>query len=109
MEDAASRYAALAEALEREPQVVRNAGKGFGAGGLMARGKLFACLTRDQALLLKLPSERVAALIGAGDGRTFEPRPGRVMSEWVVVGADSQADWMALAREALAFAQSSRR
>jgi hypothetical protein len=97
------RYAAIVEALKSEPGVIHSTGKGFGSGGLKAKDKMFACLTPDQALLLKLPAARVKALVAAGEGRPFEPRPGRVMKEWVLVRPDAGADWLGLAREAMDF------
>jgi hypothetical protein len=54
------------------------------------------------ALVVKLPKARVDALVAAGKGTRFEPRPGRVMKEWLVVTAPKSA-WPALKREAKAF------
>jgi hypothetical protein len=96
-------YAAIVEALKSEPGVIHSTAKGFGSGGLKAAGKMFACLTPDQALLLKLPAARVKALIAGGEGRPFEPRPGRVMKEWVLVRPAAATDWLGLAREAMDF------
>ncbi len=72
-----ARYAAIVQALCAEPDVASGAGKGFGSGGLMVHGKLFATLRKDE-LLLKLPAGRVSGLIAA-------------------------EGWLALAREAQAF------
>jgi len=49
---------------------------------------------------------RVAARGGqrqAGQGKPFEPGPGRVMTEWLELHAASDQDWTSLAEEALAF------
>ena len=35
------------------------------------------------AFVLKLPRERVASLVAAGQGQAFDPGHGRVMKEWV--------------------------
>ena len=42
-----------------------SASPAFGANALRVRGKIFAALTRDGQLLLKLPPARVDALVAA--------------------------------------------
>jgi hypothetical protein len=70
--------------------------------GLKVSGKIFAMLVRGH-LVVKLPRERVAALVGAGKGEQFDPRrDGRLMKEWVVLAADDPP-WLDIAREAHAF------
>jgi hypothetical protein len=44
---------------------------------------MFATLTPTGASVVKLPRQRVAALTEAGQGRPFEPSPGRVMKQWL--------------------------
>lgn len=96
------RYARIVAALLGSPDVSQSTQKGFGASGLMIRGKLFATLRRDE-LLLKLPKARVATLIATGNGKPFDRGQGRPMKEWLTVPQHSQEDWLALAREAMAF------
>jgi hypothetical protein len=77
--------------------------RGFGRGGLKAGGKLFAMVSQDR-LVVKLPAERVAALVTQGHGHRFDPRKNGVeMREWLVVDPDSGLDWYALAEEAREF------
>ena len=66
-------------------------------------GKIFAMLPHN-ALVVKLPAERVAALIDAGDGEPFGVGK-RVMREWVTIRGVDDAAWAALADEALAFVE----
>ena len=73
----------------------------FGDNGRKVDGKLYALDVRG-ALVVKLPKARVDALVDAGKGTRFEPRPGRVMKEWLVVAAPRSA-WPALEREAKAY------
>jgi hypothetical protein len=103
--DPARRYAKIVETLLRSREISQSAKKGFGFSGLMVGGKLFAILRKDE-LLLKLPRPRVDALIASGDGKRFDPGHGRPMKEWVTVKPGSAADWLALAREAMAFVAS---
>lgn len=52
-------------------------------------------------LVVKLPKSRVDALIADGTGGPYDAGKGSPMKEWLAVSPD--ADWSALAREALAF------
>ena len=77
--------------------------RGFGRGGLKVGGKLFAMVSQDR-LVVKLPAERVDALVSAGDGDHFDPRKNGVpMREWFIVDQSSDLDWRALAEEARAY------
>ena len=100
MTSPAERFGALASALLDEPGVTLSESRGFARDSLMVGGKLFAAV-RGEVLLLKLPAERVTALIASGDGAPFDANKGKPMKEWVL--ARMSADWDALAREALAF------
>jgi hypothetical protein len=100
MTSPAERFGALASALLDEPGVALSESRGFARDSLMVGGKLFAAV-RGEVLLLKLPAERVAALIASGEGAPFDANKGKPMKEWVL--ARMSADWDALAREALAF------
>jgi hypothetical protein len=88
----------LAEALLSDPRV--SEGKMFGMTCLKTRGKVFAGDWKG-GLTVKVPRERVQEIVAAGEGEPFDPGMGRVMKEWVLLGAD--ADWVGCAREALEF------
>ncbi len=70
-------------------------------------GKIFAMLVRG-ALVVKLPKERVDALVEEGKGERFDPGHGRLMREWLVVEAGG-LPWVALAKEAHQFVRRSNR
>jgi hypothetical protein len=72
----------------------------FGDNGEKVGGKLYALDVRG-ALVVKLPKARVDELVAAGRGTRFEPRPGRIMKEWLVVTAPRAGP--ALKEEARAF------
>ncbi len=82
---------------------VEQKGEGFGASALKAGGRMFATLSSRGRLVVKLPRERVQSLVASGDGRAFEPRPGRVMKEWLELNPKSRQDWVRLADEARSF------
>lgn len=87
---------------------VEQSGKGFGSDALKVRGKIFAMLT-DGRLVLKLPRQRVDALVTAGDGERFDPRhDGRLMKEWFVLAPTSHIEWLLLACEAREFVAATR-
>ena len=76
----------------------------FGSNGLRINDRVFAMLSAEKRLIIKLPRERVDALVDAGDGERFDPRRnGRVMREWIVMKTSSGASWLQLASEALDF------
>jgi hypothetical protein len=100
MTSPAERFGALASALLGKPGVTLSESRGFSRDSLMVKGKLFAAV-RGEVLMLKLPAERVAGLIASGQGTPFDANKGRPMKEWVL--ARMNADWDALAREAMAF------
>jgi TfoX/Sxy family transcriptional regulator of competence genes len=83
-------------------------GRGFGADALKVNGSIFAMVTRGH-LVVKLPRERVDALISTGVGWPFDAGKGRPLKQWMVVGAEDHETWLALAREALDFVRSQRR
>lgn len=95
-----ARYAALIEQFGARPGVSVPQRKGFGSGTLCVNDRIFAMLTRDH-LVVKLPARRVSELIAGGQGSTFDAGKGKPMREWLSVADD--ADWTALAEEALSF------
>ena len=97
------RYAQIVEVFLRRPGITQQ-GRGFGSAALKVRGKMFATLSPAGAFVVKLPRQRVDALVAGGQGRRFEPGPDRVMTEWLELCAASDQDWTSLAEEALAFA-----
>src|SRR6185436_1735879 len=98
----------LAAAFVGRDGVTIGEGRGFGAGTLKAGGSIFA-MRNAGGLALKLPADRVSALLGDGDGLAFDAGKGRPMREWVVVPWRSDEEWLALAEEASAFVGSRRR
>jgi len=96
-------FGAIVKALGDRPGVTKPAsGRGFGTSALRVRGRIFAMVSRGR-LVLKLPAARVAELVAAGAGDTYDAGKGRPMKEWVSFGAAKQDDWLVLAAEALKF------
>ena len=77
-------------------------GRGFGSTALKVDGRIFA-MSGEAGLVLKLPPERVAALIAAGDGRSFDAGKGKPLKEWVVIPSSVVMRWRELAEEALVY------
>ena len=80
--------------------VAHGARRSFGSTSLKANGKIFAMLVKDH-LVVKLPQERVNALIEQGVGERFDN--GRPQREWLSVSSESYEDWLALATESETF------
>jgi hypothetical protein len=76
--------------------------RGFGSNSLKVGGKIFASLTKGR-LLLKLPAERVDALVKSKKARRFSTGAGRTKKEWVTVAPGTSAEWHKLAEEARAY------
>jgi hypothetical protein len=98
--DAETLFKSLAEQLGADAHVSR--GRMFGSSGLKVGGKIFAMLVKGK-LVVKLPAERVQALVDGGAGERFDPGHGRLMREWVSIGPERQAEWHGLAEDARAF------
>lgn len=96
---AGPRFAPVVAAFRRDPAVT--SGKLMSSFGLKVNGKIFAMVARGN-LVLKLPQERVTALVEAGIGEHFDPGHGRLMKQWISI-TDRGADWLALSREAYRF------
>jgi len=106
MDDAESRFAALvAHFAQRRGVAPPQPGRRrFGSSALTVDGSIFAML-QEGRLVVKLPRERVAALIADGTGQPFTAGKGSPMKEWVAVPDGDDATWQQLAEEALAFLQ----
>ena len=97
------RFAALVEELGRLPGVTPpGGGRGFGAGALRYRTKIFAVLVRGR-LVVRLPRARVDSLVVAGEGDRFDASKGTPMKEGLSVAPASNLAWAQLARDGLAF------
>jgi hypothetical protein len=103
---AVKRYAAVVDELIKNANVRKGAPgkKGFGSEALQIDGKIFAMLSSQRHFVVKLPRDRVDALVAARHGSRFDPGHGRLMKEWFVAGPSLDVDWVALAKEALSFA-----
>jgi hypothetical protein len=97
-----ARYADLCEDFLQRSEVSRD-GKGFGSSSLKVNGRIFAMLSSRGEFVVKLPRQRVDALVDSGEGVHYDAGKGRPMKEWLALKADSALDWSALADEALAF------
>jgi hypothetical protein len=95
-------FEAVAASLVGRDGVTVGGGRGFGGGALQVDGRIFA-MPIDGGVVLKLPRDRVAALVAAGEGTPFDAGKGRPMKEWIVIPSSSTVDAVALAEEALAF------
>jgi TfoX/Sxy family transcriptional regulator of competence genes len=98
-----TRFAAVIEEILNEPGVTPpTEGNGFGSSALKVENKIFAMLVRGR-LVVKLPRERVDALVASGDGERFDANKGRPMKEWLALAEHSQVAWLSLAQEAMKF------
>src|SRR2546428_2481723 len=104
----AARYAAVAKALVGRRGVsysdAGGAKRGFGADALKVDNRIFAMLASRDEFVVKLPRQRVDALVAEGFGKRFDPRrKGKLMKEWLVLGPGVEDRWRPLAIAALEF------
>jgi hypothetical protein len=74
-------------------------------GGRCARvsGEFLALVDfKGSGLVVKLPRERVDALISAGTGQPFAPA-GKVFREWIAIPQRNRRRWRTLLREGITF------
>jgi TfoX/Sxy family transcriptional regulator of competence genes len=94
-----TKFAPVVEAFDGDKRVEQ--GRMFGSVSLKVNGKVFAMLVKGR-LVVKLPRERVDALITSGSGDYFDPGHGKLMKEWAAVSSASRS-WVPLAKEAYSF------
>ena len=103
--EAVARFAAVAGALGRRPDIIHSkaGSRLFGSETLKANDKIFAMLSSEGRFVVKLPMTRVETLVTAGAGQRFDANQGRPMKEWLEVDPQADVEWLQLAREALEF------
>jgi hypothetical protein len=100
--DARTLYDELTDDLLYDPAVGRSTMMGYPC--VRRSGRFFASFDpRTEALIVKLPRERVAELIAEGTGEPFAPN-GRVFREWVTIPEPDPGVWERLLAEARDFA-----
>jgi hypothetical protein len=102
MSDARAMYDGLTDDLLYDPAVGRSTMMGYPC--VRRAGRFFASFdTRVDALVVKLPRQRVTELIAEGIGEPFAPN-GRVFREWATVPETAPRVWERLLAEARDFA-----
>lgn len=80
--------------------------KSFGSRGqLKVNNKIFAFVSKGR-LVVKLPRQRVDALVAVGEAERLDPGHGRLMKEWLALKPGSELGWPPLVREAMEFVAS---
>jgi hypothetical protein len=105
----AHRYAQLVATLTTRSGVTETPvrKKGLGAIALCVDNRMFAALSSDEQLVVKLPRQRVEELVNKGRGARFVPGHGQPMQEWFVAAPGAEVDWLSLTEEALSFVRRS--
>lgn len=90
------------ELLDHDGVEPPSGGRSFGRSALKVDNKIFAMLVND-CLVVRLPAERIAAVLQSGAGQPFDANKGRPMKEWLQLEVADRSVWTGLAGEALAF------
>jgi len=96
----------VANGFANKPAVTFMEGKGFGSRALRVNGKIFAMVSSRGQYVVKLPPDRVNALVSSGIGQHFDAGKGKPMKEWLAVSGREDV-WMKLAEEAFQFVSGS--
>lgn len=89
------------ELQEQDPRIV--VGRIMRSQCLRVGGEFLALYdVKRGGLVVKLPRERVEALLETGKGEAFAPA-GRVFKEWVLVADATRRQWRRLLREGIDF------
>ncbi|WP_426516723.1 hypothetical protein ACPPVQ_18715 [Diaminobutyricibacter sp. McL0618] len=80
----------------------------FGSDALRVNGSVFCMVSSGSRFVVKLPAERVRALIEDGTGGPFTAGKKSPMRQWLVVTAAEPGLWESLAEEAYVFTGASR-
>lgn len=88
-----ARFAAIVEALARNPAVTHSKGSSrlFGSSALKVHDKIFAMVSSSGEFVVELPKARVDELVAAGTGERFDAHRGRPMKEWLQVHSEPGA------------------
>jgi hypothetical protein len=66
--------------------------------------KMFLMLNQER-FIVKLPAERVAALIESGEGLPYDAGTGKQLKEWLIISGNDLKFWIKFGEEAKAYAQ----
>lgn len=77
-------------------------GKIMSSRCLRVNGDFVGMVARSGQMVVKLPAERVSALIDEGVGESFAPA-GKVFKEWLAVVGTDEAVWQPLLEESHTF------
>jgi hypothetical protein len=104
LDEADPRFVPVARAFAKTPGFSLMESKSGALCGMTLNGKSFGMSSQGR-FILKLDEARAAALVADGTGKPFSPSAGRTMKGWLEV-THPNADWVALAKEALRIAVS---
>ena len=71
---------------------------------LKFKKKMFLMLNKER-FIVKLPAERVAALIESGEGLPYDAGTGKPLKEWLIISGIDLESLIKFGEEAKAFAQ----
>ena len=101
-DDARDLYDELTDDLLYDPAVGRATMMGYPCVRLA--GKFLASYDKSGCLVVKLPHDRVSALVAEGVGEPFAPA-GKVFREWVSIPTIDRKLWQTVLAEAVDFAR----
>lgn len=100
---AEARLVAVMRELGSQPGVTHRMGAGLERSVLKVHDKIFATVSSQGHLVVKLPKTRIDALVDGNVWQRFEANGGWPENEWLECRSQSSSAWLTLAREALAF------
>ena len=71
---------------------------------LKIKKKMFAMFNKGR-FIVKLPKERVAALLDSKEGQPYDPGTGTIMKEWIIIPEQHSDKWIDYTQEAKTYAE----
>ena len=71
---------------------------------LKIKKKMFVMFNKGR-FIVKLPKDRVAALLDSQEGQPYDPGTGTIMKEWVIIPEQHSDKWIDYTTEAKQYAE----
>lgn len=72
---------------------------------LKIKRKMFVFFNKIDAIVVKLPKNRVSELLESKEGLPYDPGNGKIMKEWIIIPKQFSEKWFDFSKEGMEFAE----